>query len=411
MPLNHLYSRARAQLIARAVRQRFPRDRPNLPILYLPGIIGVKLYDRRHHQYVWGSAQGILRRDPRHADYRLRTEPWGAIDAIDDAVLANECLHAFPIIPGVLETLVTAELRQVLVDALDYQEGRDLFFVGYDWRHDFRHLARRLMQEIDRVRAIFGATQQVIILGQSVANLAVREVIRHGPPLYRDAIAKWYAFGPTWRGTYNALHMLRDGYYPASRRFFGFTAEDAYSYPAAFQLLPHDARLVDARGNGIDFDLQRAESWLEHGLGPSSLTKADLPELQRRLDHTAANRKRVAGEDAFDARVRQTWFAGARNHAVTAAVAHPDGALVTEKAIRAHRPQIADQVLARGDDHLPLSHLTDAPCGPLVTDAAAIPYGESYVHIGQPRDHRAIINATATLSTLAVDIAAVRTYG
>ena len=97
-----------------------------------------------------------------------------------------------------------------------------------------------------------------------------------------------------------------------------------------------------------------------------------------------------------------------RSIAVAAAVADPAGALVTEAAIRERHPDLADRALAPGDDHIPLDHLTADPPGPVIRSYDSIPFGERYVAIGMPKDHRALINYPQNLEALAMDLAAVR---
>jgi hypothetical protein len=395
MPVNWAISYLRARAIGRRVRRTARR----LPVIYLPGILGVKLHDRRHRVDVWGDFRGILLRDPAHAGYALE----------ENGAVATDTLHYFRIVPWLVDTLITAEIKQVLEHGLGYREGRDLFFLGHDWRRDYRHVAACLESEIHRIRSIFGPRQRVVLLGQSVANLAVRHLVRHGPAELEGAIAKWYAFGPTWRGTYNALHMLREGYYPASRRFHGFSPEDALSYPACLQLLPHDPVLLGPGGARERLDLDDVDCWVTHRLGPRSL--ADSPAARRTLGAQLARvreqRDGVAGSHPRDARVAQTWFAGARNRAVVAAVPHEGETLVSEKAIARLRPEMADRALAAGDDHIPLAHLAEAACGPLIRSYDSIPYGESYVLVGAPKDHRAIINHPPNLAAIAADLAEV----
>src|SRR5204862_4903794 len=106
--------------------------------------------------------------------------------------------------------------------------------------------------------------------------------------------------------------------------------------------------------------------------------------------------------------IDQVWFAGARNHAVRAAIADPGGALVTEDAIRKRHPELAGRALAVGDDHIPLDHLTSEAPGPVIRSYDSLPYGERYVAIGMAKDHRALINYPDNLQALAMDIAAVR---
>jgi hypothetical protein len=396
MPLNWAISAARARAIARRVADAPWRDAPNPPIIYVPGILGVKLFDRVHRADIWGSARGILRRDPKLAGY--------AVNGYD--VVATETLHHFPIASRLVTTLVTAEMVAMLERALGYREGHDLIFLNHDWRRDYRLVAERLELEIRRIRIDFGPKQRVIIVGQSVANLAIRLMVRTCPPEIRRSILRWYAFGPPWRGTFNALKMLREGYYPASRRFHGFSPADAATFAPCYQLLPQGAKLLDAGGKAVaGFDLYDAACWSAYGLG------TPVADLKARLADARVFAEQVGGTDPRDGEVDQVWFAGGRNHAVCAAVADPSGALVTEDAIRKRRPELAGEALAVGDDHIPLAHLTAEAPGPVVRSYDALPYGERYVAVGMAKDHRALINFPANLEALAMDIAAVRAQG
>ncbi|HEX8110255.1 MAG TPA: hypothetical protein VF516_21135, partial [Kofleriaceae bacterium] len=255
MPLNWAVSALRARTIRRRVAGSGWRDAKNLPVIYVPGILGVKLFDRTHRLDLWGDARGILVPGPKRRPF--------ALDDSDD-VVATETLHHFPIASRLVTTLVTAELVDTLETALGYREGHDLIFLAHDWRRDYRRVAERLELEIRRIRLDFGARQRVVIIGQSVANLAVRLMLRTCAPEIRASVARWYAFGPPWRGTFNALKMLREGYYPASRRFKGFTPADAATFAPCYQLLPRGAALLDERGAPVaGFDLYDAASWIE----------------------------------------------------------------------------------------------------------------------------------------------------
>lgn len=404
MPVNWILCFGRARAIARRVADAGWRDGKNLPIIYVPGILGVKLHDRVHRTDIWGDARAILRRDPRHAGYALEDD-----DPADADVVAAETLHHFPIASRLVTTLVTAELVAVLERALGYRLGRDLIFLNHDWRRDYRHVAERLALEIRRIQLQFGRRQRVIVIGQSVANLAIRYLVRTCSQDVRDAIARWYAFGPPWQGTFNALKMLREGYYPATRRFHGFSPGDAATFASCFQLLPHGATLLDSRGAPVaGFDLYDAACWHAYGLGDRHMA---APDLQRRLDDARTFAGEVAGSDPREQAIDQVWFVGAANHAVCAAVAHDEGALVSEPQIREHYPELADRALAVGDDHIPLAHLTSVAPGPVVRSYDSLPHGERYVAIGMAKDHRALINYPANLNALAMDIAAVRAGG
>ncbi len=410
MPLNWGLSHLRAARIRAAVRnQGLDGSGSNLPILYLPGILGAKLYDRRERVAVWGDYRGLLFRKDHHAPY--------AYDARDtERILATETLHAFTIVPGLLHTLVTAELIHVLETALGYQEGRDLFFVGHDWRGDCRHLVARLNHEVERIQALFGAQQRFLIIGQSIANLAIRFWLRTARPEIRSSVAKWYAFGPPWKGTFHALSMMQTGYYPASSAFHGFSPDDVASYPSAYQLMPSAPRVIDSRGQLLsDFSLFDPACWERYRLGPYRHSGAESAQREKnRADlpahlHTAqALAESLSGPCATEVKIPQLWFLGDRNQAVKAAVYDGDSLVLQAGAIRKRFPHLVDAALTPGDDHLPLADLLVDPCGPVVRDIHNQPHGESYVLVGAAKTHRALINYTPNLATLALDIATLR---
>jgi hypothetical protein len=406
MPVNRLMSLWQARRIAAQVRDAGLRAGRNLPVIYLPGILGIKLHDRDHQVDIWGDAGGLLRRRAHHADFDLHD---------DSRVVAVEPLHHFTIVPGLLRSQVTTHLVDVLAAALGYRVGRDLFFLSHDWRRDYRHTAARLAHEIARVRLDFGPRQRVIVIAQSVSNLAVRYWLRHADPAQRAAVARWYAFGPPWQGTYNAFKMLQAGYYPASRRFHGFSPAQVARYPSCYQLLPRRTRLIDRTGAVVDdFDPYLAEHWRAHRVAPAGFDLAASQErqtLQGLLDDARRFADETAGSDAREQQVPQVWFAGAANRAVTAAIREDDGVAVTDAAIRARHPTLAERVLVEGDDHIPLRDLTEDACGPLVRDADAAPYGENFVFISQAPDHRALINHRPNLLAIARDMATLRGTG
>lgn len=366
------------------------------PIIYLGGILGTQIYDREGQRFTWGSAKGLL----RHDWDPLGFAPGGAHH---HRALLNAQLHEFNIVPGLISSVITRDVLNVLEVGLGYREHVDLFFLGYDWRDDYRRLGARIENEIQRLRLQFGQDQQVILIGQSVANLGLRHWLRQTSPSFRSAIRKWYAFGPPWQGTWNAVHMLQEGCWPASKRINGFSAEAVARCPSTWQLLPTESRLCDRDGAPIEgFNIFDAHHWADNGL-PSN-----IPNLQKWLDMGRAFAESVSGTQPSDTEVPQTWFANDRNLAVTAAVRGQTGtpALTTVEAIRKQAPRAMLAATELGDDHLPLRHLTHSACGPLVRHLDAMPWGRNSVLIGQAHDHRAQINHAPNLRALALDIAA-----
>ncbi|WP_159566224.1 lipase/acyltransferase domain-containing protein [Budvicia diplopodorum] len=409
MPLNWGYSAIRAQSIAAKLRRAgLGGKHQNLPVIYLPGILGTKLYDRQQQKFIWGDSGGFFARQP----YEYLDS-----EAHRTQILASEQLHAFTIVPGLLHTLVTAELKRVLQTALGYQEGQDLFFLGHDWRADHRRLADRLDAEVQRLKALFGADQKIVLIGQSASNLAVRYWLRNTTAENRETIAKWYSFGPPWQGTFHALSMMDTGYYAATRYLHGFSADDIASYPSAYQLLPPNPSVIDIHGQPLkDFDIYDPQCWQHYQMGPYRASGAEVsPQCQRvrnSLGQNLLNAKAfaasIAGASPLEQTVPQVWYLSDNNQAVKAAVYHRQRWYFQANSILRDVPQLASQTLAAGDDHLPLSGLLTERCGPVVRDTHHQPWGQSYIYVSQARTHRALINHTPNLQSLAFDLAVER---
>jgi hypothetical protein len=409
MPLNWSLALAQAHWIGGKLRRAgLGGPRQNLPILYIGGILGTKLYDRRLQMSVWGDWRGILFHRPEHAGYAFED---------NNRLIAVEHLHAFNIVPGLVDSLVTAELKLTLEHALGYREGVDLFFLGYDWRADNRLLSARLEVELERLRLIFGPRQKIILIGQSSANLAIRHWLRSASEQNRNRIAKWYVFGPPWQGAFHALSMMMTGYWPAGGMFHGFTGDDIAAAPGIHQVLPVAGEFVDRRGNTLSLDLYDEACWRAHRLGPYCPDGDNIGPVRRRArEHLAEN---LTQAKAFhnelrklpphDRDIPQLWFLSDQNRAVRRAVLDGDRNYLTGAAIARHIPELADHLLEPGDDHLPLSQLLAERPGPIVRCAECQPWGESFVYISKAKTHRDLINHLPNKQSLAFDLAVERT--
>jgi hypothetical protein len=400
--ISKAFSRLRAHAVMRPLRSANLRSsRRNMPVLYVPGIFGTKLYDRQRQVYLWGDYRGLLFRQPNEAGFE--------IDPADpQRILANETLHEFRIVPGVLSSIVTRDVVNALEIGLGYRLGCDLFFLAYDWRDDYRRLGRLIELEIQRLQSCFGTHQKIVLIGQSVANPAIRYWLRSCTPEMRESIAKWYAFGPPWRGTWNTVHMLQNGYWPATRKHHGFSAEAVGTCPSVYQLLPAEGRVLNAHGERVkDFDIFDATHWREAGLPYRHAN------LGRQLAQAREFALAIDGSHSAEAAVPQTWFANTANLAVSAALLGngETPAASTLEAIGKQAPELSARCLEIGDDHFPLRHIAEAPCGPLVSYPEAIPWGENSVVVSRAHDHRALINHAPNLRALVKDIATLADAG
>ncbi|ODQ04584.1 MULTISPECIES: lipase/acyltransferase domain-containing protein [Enterobacterales] len=408
MPLNRGWSLIRAQLIAAQIRQAKLDDKiPNLPIIYLPGILGTKLFDRQKQAFIWGDHRSVFTKSDYEYEYPSTQH--------SPRVLATEQLHAFSIVPYLVSTLVTQELKDVLETALGYREGQDLFFLAHDWRADHRVLVDTIDREVDRLKTIFGENQPFIFIAQSASNLAIRYWLRHTTPENRALVAKWYAFGPPWHGTFQALSMMETGYYAGSRYLYGFSPDDVCGCPFVYQLLPPNPVVIDSYGRALnDFDIYDEACWEHYRLGPykTSISSAQNQRVREALAKNLQGAKRftdaVSGINADEQAVPQVWYLSDNNITLKAAIYGRDRWYLQAKEIKREFPQLVAQTLTVGDDHLPLEGLLQHWSAPIVRDRYQHPWGNSFAFISQASTHRALINHTPNLRSLAFDIATER---
>ena len=116
MPFNFGCVAVKANLIAKQLKQAgLVNTTLNLPVIYLPGILGSQLYDRRSKRLIWGDYKSLIYKN----NYEYCDNP---------LEISASQLHRFPVIPGVIESLITAPVKRVLEQALGYRDGIDLFF-------------------------------------------------------------------------------------------------------------------------------------------------------------------------------------------------------------------------------------------------------------------------------------------
>lgn len=363
-------------------------------VIFIPGLLGVKLYDQVNQELLWGDGKSTLFKRKNYGHINLDSNgaiPYGEIDT-------------FPIIPKLLESLVYYEIKKSLQLGCSLNVDDNLLFLSYDWRKDYRHLADALDQQIKDVLKQKGENTPIILIGQSMSNLAVQYYLNH----YQAApIKRWYAFGPPWKGSFNSLEMMESGYYPAGQHFNGFSSELIASYPSSFQLLPAHAEIVDLKGQLIhSFNIYDADQWRYYNIANSEdWYKGD--DLQDKLDDALRFQTEVKVNHQAACNYSRVWFVGDKNLATTRGLWDKrQGKLtVSPKKLAKHYPQVLQQeTLAIGDEHIPLEQFTQEPCGALIRDFSIAPLNSSYIAIGQAKDHRALINYSPNIDLLIKDL-------
>lgn len=402
MPFNWGYVKIKAKVIAKHIRHaKLISKEPNIPIIYLPGILGSKLYDIENKRLIWGDYNSLIHKN----NYEY-------VDSASNIEASQ--LHRFSIIPGIVDSLITAPLKQVLETALKYRDGIDLFFLGHDWRADNRLLAQELSNKINQIKQTHGQKQKIILIAHSSSNSAIRYYLQSASQHERDSITKWYAFGPPWQGTFQSLHLINSGYYPAGKFFYGFTADEIASCPSAFQLLPAFAKIIDKQGKPIlDFDVYDENCWKEFHIGPYQTTTTQNPALRTRVQEKLADNlaqaknfsQYVARRTPNEIAIAQTWFLS-NNHITVKQAIYDNEQLYTDALlIQKEFPHLADIALTKGDDHLPIEGLLEGWHDAIIQAPEQPPFGQNYAYINQARTHRGLVSHIPNLQILAFDIA------
>ena len=257
------------------------------PVIIIPGLEGTE----------------ILQRDGTHAWFSLRR---GKGDDLRLPVTSpvftrdRDSLKAGDIIRKVdVKILPDIEVYQAVIDALEskgYTEATwanpkatDVFYVfPYDWRRDNVENAQLLMQRMQAVKTRLRRPDlKFDILAHSMGGLIARYAAMYGAadlslgtpvPTWAGAanINKLMMFGTPNEGSFGAFDAMLNG----EPIILGhklplvddIRAEDVFTLPSAYQLLPHQAtaKFLDDDLKPIQIDLYNPDTWFKYGWGPLS---------------------------------------------------------------------------------------------------------------------------------------------
>ncbi|HEY7700030.1 MAG TPA: hypothetical protein VIE88_16515, partial [Vicinamibacteria bacterium] len=148
----------------------------DLPILFVPGVLGTTLVDAsRSRLLAWGSARGLL--VPRETSL----PPDGL-----DAFRPGDVLWSFVVVPGLYSIPVYEDLAASL-EAIGYRRAplveptrkRALYGLAHDWRRDIVVGARAIEDAVARLRTRLGVSR-VHLLGHSWGCNLIRYYLRYG---------------------------------------------------------------------------------------------------------------------------------------------------------------------------------------------------------------------------------------
>ena len=311
------------------------------PVIIIPGVTGSQLVNPNTEKTVWFSVK-------KEDDDDIRLPMLSPVLSRNkDSLVANDIIREIKI-----KILPDVEVYQVLIDELKAKgykeadwnkpEATDVFYVfAYDWRRDNVETAHLLLRKMAKVKSsVRRPGLKFDILAHSMGGLVARYAAMYGlDDLPRDGgtpvpnwkgaahIGKLMMFGTPNEGSASALDALLNGYPLIAGRKLPFIddlrAEDVFTAPSAFQLIPHGstARFLDENLKTISVDLYDPDVWFKYGWGPLSDPKflsklKDAPQLvaiNKDVDPEA--KKKLTGDDLI---VAQTTFAQARAYFVSA---------------------------------------------------------------------------------------------
>lgn len=311
------------------------------PVIIIPGLSGSELVDAS------GKTVWFALKRAKSDDVRL---------PISSPVLSrnHDTLKPKDIIRSVdIKLLPDIEVYQAVIDALTakgYTEAswtspkaENVFYVfPYDWRRDNVETARLLIQKMVAVRrATRKPNLKFDILAHSMGGLVARYAAMYGTadlpaenvtptPTWAGAayVQKLMMFGTPNEGSFNAFDGLLNGSPIVANRKLplidDFRAEDVFSCPSVFQLLPHasSAKFLDENLQPIKVDLYDPNIWDKYGWGPLNDPKF-LSKLRDASTLALKNKDikpKELGKDANvdDRLTSQTTYAQARAYFVSA---------------------------------------------------------------------------------------------
>jgi pimeloyl-ACP methyl ester carboxylesterase len=246
----------------------------DLPLLFVPGVLGTTLVDGSNPgRAIWGSAGGLL---------ALRKHSFAAGA---NGLVPGEILWKFAVVAGLYSVPVYEDLALRLA-TIGYDRARleapvtarALYGLSYDWRQDVVRGAREVEEAVERLKANLGVPR-VALLAHSWGCTVVRYYLRYGgadllsdtpedPRPGESNASSFFALGPLAGGTLRALHEANHGF-PVAPLRLGIAARQAARTPSLYQMLPFDEdRAVDEAGRPMDLDLSDVETWRAHAWGP-----------------------------------------------------------------------------------------------------------------------------------------------
>lgn len=256
------------------------------PVIIIPGILGSELVNAETRERVWinlseAKSDGLtLPITPNLAENRDRLIPTRIIERAKVSAFLPEV--------SIYEALIQSMERYGGYTQGSWESAAkgagalDKYYVfAYDWRRDNVENARLLVRRIEELKRNIGDEDLSFnVIAHSMGGLIARYAAMYGdadlPPDDAEINPNWtgakhfnkiFMFGTPNEGSMATLELLIKGYRVGGFEINVLNRESAFTSPAVFQLLPHQAaaRFYDEKLDPLKIDLYNPETWRKYG--------------------------------------------------------------------------------------------------------------------------------------------------
>ena len=272
---------------------------PDVPLIFVPGVLGSKLEERDTGHSMWGKGHDVIW--PRDSGYEIAfpitEQDWSdpMVWLRDDQVALDQARA-----PKVVDSIRFLTWRRVVYERIEslferhgYRAGNQkapepkesLFLFAYDFRRDSVAVALDLHRFLEQLRQARGEeTLEVDLLCQSNGAHLCRYLSKYGGLTLEEAIdapgeslksirvRRMALVGTANGGALRILEELHRGrrYLPAALFGRHITPETLFSFRSIFAELPaHNAVatefFLDEMGTPLALDLYDPQTWVDYG--------------------------------------------------------------------------------------------------------------------------------------------------
>jgi pimeloyl-ACP methyl ester carboxylesterase len=291
------------------------RQKGKPPIIFIPGILGSRLVNRRTGETVWPD----LRVD---ADAVALPISSPVLAQNTDEIVATEVVEDAKVSALIPEISIYGPMLEALERHGGYRRGRfdapppggdcdTIYLFAYDWRRDIVESARALGCMIEDLKRRLGRPDlRFDIVTHSMGGLVARYYAMYGGRDVLDApvacpdwsgaqnLNRIVMIAPPNAGSINALRVLLKGFSALSfARPFGYlpfnlgrrlpfarvSSRVTFTVPAIYQILPprENARFFSAALSQIPVDLYDVETWRRYRWSAAFDEKSRREEFER----------------------------------------------------------------------------------------------------------------------------------